>query len=705
MKRIAVVFALLLGFVSTLWAQIGQDTSEVFVVVEQDPEFPGGYDSLYGFISSRLVYPAEAKANGIEGKVYLQFIVEKDGSLSCFRLLRDIGGGCGQAALEVLKQMPRWIPAKQRGNPVRFLFNLPVQFCLDQPNISPADTTMSNATPQLRRLRQLIGPKWFSTSENNNFIVIEQNQKCGIASVEGEVLLPCIYDAIYNQVSYSQLLVENDSLLGVLDRNLNWVLPLEYNRNTSDWFGVDWEDFVDDNGCFFTLYKNGYYGIVDTNGRTVVPFIYKNYIYYYPKHRIVQAYDAPLSLMLRDGDTLGSFTSLRLLEESGEDLFLAAKEKFGVVDFNGKVVIPFEYRSISKSDKYFVCHTDSTTTLRDEKGRILTTAKGELGYACDGWLFCDDGSHCGFMSLKGDTIIRSSKFVYAEALDSKTLCMGYEDSIWLFDCKGRLKDCFRSNYFYDYDFFDHPYVVSKNGLYGFYDNHLKPLIPCRYKFAYRSGRQMLVALNDSTMTLIDRKGHPVVQGPYSSIVPIGNTGLFHVCMSDLHGVIDAEGHSTFTDSEMAIMYKECKVWIAREIDATSETEALSEEIPTENEAVESVELIDPVMVDPEFPGGMDSLCRFLCYHLQYPDSARVAGVEGKVFVLFVVEKDGTVRNFKILRDIGYGCGESVVEALKQMPRWIPGKQGDKTVRVQYSLPVNFSLEKGPLGGYDCSQFK
>lgn len=107
MKRIAVVLALLLGFASTLWAQFGQDTSEVFVVVEQNPEFPEGYDSLYGFISSRLVYPAEAKANGIEGKVYLQFVVEKDGSLSCFRLIRDIGGGCGQAALEVLKQMPR----------------------------------------------------------------------------------------------------------------------------------------------------------------------------------------------------------------------------------------------------------------------------------------------------------------------------------------------------------------------------------------------------------------------------------------------------------------------------------------------------------------------------------------------------------------------------------------------------------------------
>lgn len=101
-----------------------------FVVVEQEPEFPGGMDSLYAWIVRNLSYPEQARKEKITGKVFVTFVVEKDGSITTPKILRDIGGGCGAEAIRVVKNMPRWNPGKQRGKPVRVQFNLPINFSL-----------------------------------------------------------------------------------------------------------------------------------------------------------------------------------------------------------------------------------------------------------------------------------------------------------------------------------------------------------------------------------------------------------------------------------------------------------------------------------------------------------------------------------------------------------------------------------------------
>ena len=103
---------------------------EIFTVVENDPEFPGGMDALYKYLRENIKYPQIAKENNITGRVFVTFVVEKDGSIANPRILRDIGGGCGQEAIRVVKAMPKWTPGKQRGKPVRVQFNLPVSFNL-----------------------------------------------------------------------------------------------------------------------------------------------------------------------------------------------------------------------------------------------------------------------------------------------------------------------------------------------------------------------------------------------------------------------------------------------------------------------------------------------------------------------------------------------------------------------------------------------
>ena len=108
------------------------DQSDVFVIVDEEPQFPGGQEALYKWLEENIKYPEQAKENGIEGKVYVTFVIEKDGSITIAKLLRDIGGGCGAEAVRAVKTMPRWIPAKQRGETVRVQFNLPITFTLTE---------------------------------------------------------------------------------------------------------------------------------------------------------------------------------------------------------------------------------------------------------------------------------------------------------------------------------------------------------------------------------------------------------------------------------------------------------------------------------------------------------------------------------------------------------------------------------------------
>lgn len=103
---------------------------EIFTIVEQMPSFPGGDEKLYQFLGENMKYPPMAKDAGIQGIVYVTFVVKEDGSISDVRVLRGIGGGCNEEAIRVIKKMPKWKPGKQRGKSVRVQYNMPVRFIL-----------------------------------------------------------------------------------------------------------------------------------------------------------------------------------------------------------------------------------------------------------------------------------------------------------------------------------------------------------------------------------------------------------------------------------------------------------------------------------------------------------------------------------------------------------------------------------------------
>lgn len=104
------------------------------------------------------------------------------------------------------------------------------------------------------------------------------------------------------------------------------------------------------------------------------------------------------------------------------------------------------------------------------------------------------------------------------------------------------------------------------------------------------------------------------------------------------------------------------------------------------------EIFTAVEQQPEFPGGVGELYKYLGQNIKYPAAAQRANVQGRVFVKFVVEKDGSIGNIEVMKGIGFGCDEEAVRVIKSMPKWNPGRQNGKNVRVYYTMPVVYKLE-------------
>ena len=107
-----------------------EEENKVFDIVEQQPLFPGGPAALMKYLSENTKYPVVAQENGVQGRVTVQFVVEKDGSISDVHVLRGVDPSLDREAVRVVKSMPRWTPGKQNGITVRVIYRVPVLFRL-----------------------------------------------------------------------------------------------------------------------------------------------------------------------------------------------------------------------------------------------------------------------------------------------------------------------------------------------------------------------------------------------------------------------------------------------------------------------------------------------------------------------------------------------------------------------------------------------
>ncbi len=107
--------------------------NEIYTIVEQMPEFPGGQSALMNYLSSNIKYPEECRKMGVEGKVFIKFIVDKLGNITNVQILRGVPDGqlLEKEAIRVVQSMPKWSPGKQLGKPVDVFFTLPIAFKLN----------------------------------------------------------------------------------------------------------------------------------------------------------------------------------------------------------------------------------------------------------------------------------------------------------------------------------------------------------------------------------------------------------------------------------------------------------------------------------------------------------------------------------------------------------------------------------------------
>ncbi len=132
---------------------------------------------------------------------------------------------------------------------------------------------------------------------------------------------------------------------------------------------------------------------------------------------------------------------------------------------------------------------------------------------------------------------------------------------------------------------------------------------------------------------------------------------------------------------------------AEEVIAAPEATAAPTKVEKAVEAAPKEEQIFTVVEQqPEFSGGMAALGQYLQKNLRYPAAAQRANISGRVFVSFVVNTDGSIQDVQVLKGLGFGTDEEAKRVVQAMPKWRPGKQSGRPVRVKFNLPINFTLE-------------
>lgn len=123
-----------------------KNSTRIYSVVEEMPEYPGGMKAFVNYLKRKLVYPPQAKKENLEGVVAVQFVVEKDGRITLPTIVRSLRADMDSAALTAIRNMPNWIPAREHGMRVRCKYSVPVQFKIERPKPAPKKTPLATDT-------------------------------------------------------------------------------------------------------------------------------------------------------------------------------------------------------------------------------------------------------------------------------------------------------------------------------------------------------------------------------------------------------------------------------------------------------------------------------------------------------------------------------------------------------------------------------
>lgn len=140
---VPIILALFASFQTVQAQQEEAQSDQVFMMVEEMPQFPGGEKALREFITSNIRYPKEAQENGIQGRVYVTFVIDTLGSVVDAKIARGVDPSLDREALRVVRELPKWQPGKQRGELVKVAYTVPISFALEGGEKSPKNETLT----------------------------------------------------------------------------------------------------------------------------------------------------------------------------------------------------------------------------------------------------------------------------------------------------------------------------------------------------------------------------------------------------------------------------------------------------------------------------------------------------------------------------------------------------------------------------------
>ncbi len=550
----------------------------------------------------------------------------------------------------------------------------------------------------------------------------ENRPRAWLVTTAGKKLLPFEFDYIDIVERCSLLSLFKDTLIGFANRSGNIIAPLIYENSIYDGDGP-----ISATRGHIVVRKDGKYGVIDTTGRVVVPLKYSgDYMFIDLKEPIlyISSYSDEKyteHLVRFNGDTI----------ISGEDVWymtdgvvkVCRDKLYGLYDTTGREIVKCQYDifSLYPNNGLYSVRKGGHWKLIDLKGKEhFTTALSKIDDSCfvrystSGLIFhySNNNRMCGAIDTNGRTVIPpDSNYTYVFYDDNERIVMTDEEdyNAYVFDIKGNLLD----SYSYIDDFCcEEPlskYItVKKNGLYGLVDSCWNLVMPFKFKneLSAVDNNHFLTDLGDGIKGLVNLNGKILFKAPFDWVISHGN-GIYSGNSYDskdrknkIVGFADIYGNTTLTKEEYATMQRWNKQREEEERIAAEKRKAQAKNKSTNQQLNKSTtitfdgeeEVFVVVEEPPRFPGGDSALYMYLCMNLSYPDAARENKIEGMVVVLFVVEKDGSVSNVRVLRDIGGGCGEAAVEVVKNMPRWEPGRQAGKAIRTQFSLPLKFELK-------------
>ncbi len=389
----------------------------------------------------------------------------------------------------------------------------------------------------------------------------------GIIDDFGRQILPCEYSDIRFQEHSDLIFVMKDSLLGFMNRQLEWVIPPKYD-------GRGWYDFeeVDDffeYGMIALTDMNGKEGVVDSTGREVLPCQYDWVRIAGPDLFIIEKRNEKVvGAVNHHGDTVIPFVYNLLYAYNDHYLKAERQDLYGVLSVTGQEIIPCKYEMIWGSDMgYFAARQGGKWGVVDSANNVVVPFLYKASYLCffpksDIIELVIPGEKSQLLNRKGEILVSSfDDCILSES--GERIAILTRDQDWnatceIYDRQGKKVDAFEG---IEYEEELMPYIsmipVKRNGKWGFVNRDFELIVPCQYETPIFGGdRYGYVNTGDGQTTLIDEQGQLIISGPYAYITSPKANGWFMVggyppdSWKGLSGFIDRYGNSTFTEEEM-----------------------------------------------------------------------------------------------------------------------------------------------------------